>query len=156
MKLAWFVGLLAASLFMSQSATDARKQEKEKKRDKDSIELLVTGCLKGRTLQADDVRPANDDEEAPMVRARTFRVNGTREIRDEVKRQDKRYVEVTGLVKRSALTAVGPGITVGGARITVMPGSGDPSRTPHASPNAGILHIDVTALRVVGERCSGK
>jgi len=156
MNAAWFVGLLAAWLFVSPSAPDVQNQEREKKRDKDWVELLVTGCLKGRALQADDVHPVNDDEEAPVVRARTFRVNGTREIRDEVKRQDKRYVELTGRVKRSALTTIGPGISVGGARITVMPGSGDPSRTPQASPNAGVLHIEVTALRVVAERCSDR
>jgi hypothetical protein len=149
--------LLVASLFASPAAAGAPPQEDaEKKKDKDSVGLVVSGCLKGRALQADDVRPANEEEQAPLIRARTFRVNGAREILDEVKRQNNRYVEVTGRVKRSALTAAGAGITVGRTRITVMPGAGDPSRAPQTSPNAGVLPIEVTAVRVVAERCEGR
>jgi hypothetical protein len=33
---------------------------------------------------------------------------------------------------------------------------GDPSRTSTPYPNAGVLHLDVTAVRVVVESCSSK
>lgn len=152
--------IVSAALVASVSAgvsASARTQDTEKSnKEKESVELVVSGCLKGRALQAEDVRPAKEEERLPVVQARAFRVNGARAILDEVKRQHKRYVEVTGLVKRAALTAGGPGITVGRTRITVLPGAGDPSRAPQASPNAGVVPIEVTALRVVAESCAGR
>ena len=150
--------LLVACLISSGAAVVARQQteEDEKKKDKDSIELVVTGCLKGRALQAEEVRPAKEDD-LTVIQARTFRVNGAREIMDEIKKQNNRYVEAKGRVKRSSLAAIGPGIDVGGARITVTPGTmGNPSRAPQSNPNAGVLHIDVTAVRMVSESCSNK
>jgi len=146
---------LVTCLSAGPTSSAARSQDTEKI-NKESVELVVTGCLKGRALQAEDVRPAKEEERAPVVQARAFRVNGARAILDEVKRQNKRYVEVTGLVKRTALTTMGPGITVGRTRITVLPGAGDPSRAPQASPNAGVVPIEVTALRVVAESCAGR
>jgi hypothetical protein len=150
------LALLVVSLVIA--APFAQKEEEtDKKKDKDSVELVVTGCLKGRALQAEEVRPAKEDEQVPVIQARTFRVNGAREVMDEVKKQNNRYVEATGRVKRSALTTPGPGINVGRARITVTPGSmGNPSRAPQYDPNAGVVHIDVTAVRVLAENCSFK
>lgn len=151
--------LLLACLIASGPAAAARQQtteEDEKKKDKESIELVVTGCLKGRALQAEEAKPTKEDD-LTVIQARTFRVNGTREVMDEIKKQNNRYVEAKGRVKRSSLAAIGPGIDVGGARITVTPGTmGNPSRAPQYNPNAGVLHIDVTALRVVAENCSVK
>ncbi|MGH9313191.1 MAG: hypothetical protein ACRD1S_08330 [Vicinamibacterales bacterium] len=150
------MALLVASLFIA--APFAQKEEEtDKKKDRDSVELVVTGCLKGRALQAEEVRPAKENEQVPVIQARTFRVNGAREMLDELKKQNNRYVEATGRVKRLALTAPGPGISVGGARITVTPGSmGNPSRAPQYDTNAGVLHIDVTAVRVLAGNCSLK
>ncbi len=151
--------LLVAALTIPGAAIVARQEqteEDEKKKDKESIELVVTGCLKGRALQAEDVRPAREDD-LTVIQARTFRVNGAREVMDELKKQNNRYVEAKGRVKRSSLAAIGPGIDVGGARITVTPGTmGNPSRAPQHNPNAGVLHIDVTAVRVVSESCSSR
>ncbi len=151
--------LLVAGLTIPGAAVVARQEqteEDEKKKDKESIELIVTGCLKGRALQAEEVRPAREDD-LTVIQARTFRVNGAREVMDELKKQNNRYVEAKGRVKRSSLAAIGPGIDVGGARITVTPGTmGNPSRAPQHNPNAGVLHIDVTAVRAVSESCSSK
>lgn len=157
MSRVWILSaVLVASLLAGPSASGTRAQDTEKKKDKDSVELVVRGCLKGRALQANDVRLAEEEERAPVIQARTFRVDGAREILDEVKRQNKRYVEATGRVKRSALTPAGAGITVGRTRITVLPGAGDPSRMRQPTPNAGVVHIDVTAVRVVAESCPSK
>ena len=151
--------LLVAGLTIPGAAVVARQEqteEDEKKKDKESIELVVTGCLKGRALQAEEVRPAREDD-LTVIQARTFRVNGAREVMDELKKQNNRYVEAKGRVKRSSLAAIGPGIDVGGARVTVTPGTmGNPSRAPQHNPNAGVLHIDVTAVRMVSESCSSK
>jgi hypothetical protein len=151
--------LLVAGLTIPGAALARQEQtdEAEKKIDKESIELVVTGCLKGRALQAEEVRPTKEADQTAVIQARTFRVNGAREVMDELKKQNNRYVEATGRVKRSSLLAPGPGIDVGRARITVTPGAmGNPSRAPQYDPNAGVLHIDVTAVRVVAESCSNK
>jgi hypothetical protein len=153
--------LLGVSLIVSSSAVAAWQETKEtkegeKKKDKDSIELVVTGCLKGRALQAEEVRPTIEGDDIPVIQARAFRVNGAREILDEIKKQNNRYVEATGRVKRSSLLAPGPGIDVGRGRITVMPGTmGDPSRSPQYA-TGGVVHLDVTAVRMVSESCSVK
>jgi hypothetical protein len=151
--------VLAAGLILSSSAAAQETQESkegEKKKDKDSIELVVSGCLKGRALQAEEVRPTIEGDDIPVIQARAFRVNGPREILDEIKKQNNRYVEATGRVKRSSLVAPGPGIDVGRARITVTPGAmGDPSRSPQYQ-NAGVVHLEVTAVRMVSESCSTK
>jgi hypothetical protein len=151
--------VLAAGLILSSSAAAQETQESkegEKKKDKDSIELVVSGCLKGRALQAEEVRPTIEGDDIPVIQARAFRVNGPREILDEIKKQNNRYVEATGRVKRSSLVAPGPGIDVGRARITVTPGAmGDPSRSPQYQ-NAGVVHLEVTAVRMVSETCSTK
>jgi hypothetical protein len=151
--------LMAGCLLLSSSAAVALQETKEdeKKKDKDSVELVVTGCLKGRALQAEEVRPTKEGDDIPVIQARAFRVDGAREILDEIKKQNNRYVAATGRVKRSALLAPGPGIDVGRGRITVVPGTmGDPSRTSTPYPNAGVLHLDVTAVRVIAESCSSK
>jgi hypothetical protein len=136
------------------AAGQERTPEDETKKDKDSVELVVKGCLKGRSLEAEEVRPAKEGADIPVIQARAFRVDGARAVLDEIKKQNNRYVEATGRVKRSALLAPGPGIDVGRARITIVPGSmGDPSRAPQYAANAGVLHLDVTAVRVVAERC---
>ncbi|HEX2344010.1 MAG TPA: hypothetical protein VHI98_26300 [Vicinamibacterales bacterium] len=153
--------LLGVTLIVSSSAIAGWQEtketkESEKKKDKDSIELVVTGCLKGRALQAEEVRPTIEGDDIPVIQARAFRVNGAREILDEIKKQNNRYVEATGRVKRSSLLAAGPGIDVGRARITVTPGAmGDPSRAPQYT-TGGVVHLDVTAVRMVSESCSGR
>jgi hypothetical protein len=153
---ALLVALLLTSLVLSAVPQEG-KDENDKKKDKESVELVVIGCLKGRALQAEEVKPATEGEETPFIQARTFRVNGTKAVMDEVKKQNNRYVEATGRVKRSSLMAGGPGIAVGGARITVTPGTmGNPSGAPQYGANAGVLHIDVTAVRVLAESCSLK
>ncbi|HEX2342744.1 MAG TPA: hypothetical protein VHI98_19855 [Vicinamibacterales bacterium] len=116
----------------------------------------VTGCLKERALQAEEVRPTIEGDDIPVIQARAFRVNGAREVLDEIKKQNNRCVEATGRVKRSSLLAPGPGIDVGRARIIVTPGAmGDPSRAPQCT-TGGVVHLDITAVRMMSESCSVK
>jgi hypothetical protein len=99
------------------AAGQERTPEDETKKDKDSVELVVKGCLKGRSLEAEEVRPAKEGADIPVIQARAFRVDGARAVLDEIKKM------------------------------------GDPSRAPQYAANAGVLHLDVTAVRVVAERC---
>jgi hypothetical protein len=116
---------------------------------KDSVEVTVIGCLNGRALKASEVRDT-DVQSGPDVRGRTFRVAGKKDVMDEVKRHNKHLVEVTGLVKRSALDD--RGITVGRVEIgggLPVAGGGRPS------PGDNVPVLDITAIRLRSTSCGG-
>jgi hypothetical protein len=126
-------------------------QEKKPRIPKDSIELVLVGCLKGRVLAVSDVR-ATDVERSPDVRARSFRLAGKGDVMKDVKREDQHLVEVTGIVKRSALQEegmkIGKGITINGGRPVAGSGGVPP-------PSDLIPVMDVESLRVRSSSCSG-
>jgi hypothetical protein len=117
----------------------------------DSIELTVVGCLKGRVLTTVPPREA-DVQRGPNVGERTFRLNGKREVMDEVKRRNKQLVEVVGLVKRSSLDD--KGIKSGRVAITggaPVAGSGN---LPTGVDNTPVM--DVSAVRLRETSCGGE
>src|SRR5687768_235269 len=79
--------------------------------EKNSYDVVVTGCLKGRELTATDV---DDPARTSDVVGRTFHVSGKRAVIDEMKRQNGRLVQVTGSIRKAALAT--PGIKVGSTR----------------------------------------
>jgi hypothetical protein len=117
----------------------------------DSIELILTGCLKGRVLAVSDVR-STDVQRSADVRARTFRLAGKGDVMKDVKREDHHLVEVTGIVKRSSLTdpgvKVGRGIVVSGGRPVAGAGS-------IPSPAESVPILDVESLRLRSTSCGG-
>jgi hypothetical protein len=117
---------------------------------KDSIELVITGCLKGRMLAVSDLRQT-DVERAPDIRARSFRLAGKGDVMKDVKREDHHLVEVTGLVKRSALAE--PGMKIG--KGIVISGGRPISRSGVPAPTENIPVLDVTSLRLRSSSCSG-
>ncbi len=118
---------------------------------KDSIELSITGCLSGRVLAVSDVRRP-DTESGPVVRAKSFRLAGKRDVMDLVKREDRHLVEVTGVVRKTAL--IEPGVKIG-RRITV--GGGNPvagSTGARPAPPEGIPVMDVWSVRLRSTSCT--
>lgn len=138
--------LLAVTLVASQEAP----QEKPRV-PKDSIELVVTGCLSGRVLAIDDVRRP-DAESGPDIRARSFRLAGKRDVMDIVKKENHHLVDVTGIVKRSSLAE--PGMKIG-KRITI--GGGAPVAGSGGAPSPGeyIPVLDVESVRLRSTSCGG-
>jgi hypothetical protein len=118
---------------------------------KDSIELILTGCLNGRVLAVSDVR-STDVQRSPDVRARTFRLAGKGDVMKDVKREDHHLVEVTGIVKRSALSE--PGVRVG-PRITVSGGRPVAGSGGIPSPGDAVPVFDVASLRLRSTSCGG-
>lgn len=117
---------------------------------KDSIEVVVVGCLTGRALKASDVRQV-DTQSGPIVSGRTFRVAAKGEVMDEIKKQDGHLVEVVGIVKRSALDdkgiKVGKGIEING---------GSPvSRSGIPSGGDSVPVMDVSSIRQRASACGG-
>ena len=73
---------------------------------KDSIQVVVTGCLKGRVLAASSVRQT-DVQSGPDIRSRSFRLAGKKDVMKQVKEEDGHLVEVTGILKKADLSEPG-------------------------------------------------
>ncbi len=142
----------ALLLLIGVSMPQDSKQEKPRV-PKDSIELVVTGCLSGRVLAISDVRQV-DVTSGPDVRARSLRVAGKKDVMKEIKRENHHLVEVTGLVRRSDLSEpgvkIGKGIVISGGR----PMAGSPGARP--APTEFIPVIDVQSVRLRSTSCSGR
>ena len=61
-----------------------------------------------------------DTESGPPVRAKSFRLSAKGDLMDDIKEQDHHLVQVTGVVRKSAL--IEPGVKIGN-RVTVGGGS---------------------------------
>jgi hypothetical protein len=129
----------------------AQEPQDRPKVPKDSIELAITGCLSGRVLAVSDVRRP-DTESGPLVRAKSFRLAGKGEVMDAVKREDQHLVEVTGVVRKSAL--IEPGVKIG-RRITVGGGNPVAGSGGRPAPPEGIPVMDVWSVRLRSTSCSG-
>jgi hypothetical protein len=116
----------------------------------DSVELVVSGCLKGRVLSVSDTRQT-DTQSGPIVRAKSFRLAGKGDVMKEVKKEDGHYVEVTGIVKRSALDSKGIKI---GKRVAVGGGSPVSSTKSMPDPVADVAVMDISALRHRSSSCA--
>jgi hypothetical protein len=142
---------LAALLIVFALGTPQEAPQEKPKVPKDSLELTVIGCLKGRVLKALDERQV-DVESSPYVGGRSFHLASKKKVSDELKRQQGRLVEVTGLVKRSALDD--KGVKVGRATI----GGGSPVAGTRSMPNPAdnVIVMDVSAVRMRSSSCTGQ
>lgn len=131
----------------------AQESKQEHKVPKDSVFLMVSGCLKGRVLAVSDVRQ-EDTQVGPIVKARSFRLAGKKEVMNDVKEYDGHLVDVTGLVKKSSLVEpgmkVGKGVTISGG----PPVAGTPGRAP--APSEYIPVLDADSVRSRATSCGTK
>lgn len=144
--------MITLALAIALSVLTPQEGQKERPRvPKDSVELVVTGCLKGRVLAVSSVRN-EDTQSGPIVRARSFRLQAKKEIMEDIKREDGHLVDVTGLVRKSALMEpgikVGKGIVIGGG--PPVAGSGN-----RPAPSEYVPVMDVDSVRVRSASCSG-
>jgi hypothetical protein len=144
---------MTAVVIMSVLAlTNIQAERQERPRvPKDSVELTVVGCLKGRVLSTVVNREA-DVERGPMVGERVFRLNGKRPAMDEVKRRNRQLVEVVGIVKRSALDDKG----IRAGRVSILGGSpvAGSGGIPHGVENTPVM--DISAVRLKATSCSAQ
>lgn len=133
----------------------APRQDNPQERPKvpsDSVELIITGCLKGRILAVSDVRQT-DVQSGPLVRAKSFRLAGKKDVMSAVKREDRHLVEVTGLVRKVALiepgVRVGRNVILGGGPPVASSGSGS-----RPSPSEFVPVMDVSAVRLRSTSCA--
>lgn len=140
---------LATLLVLAITTVPVEPQEKPRVPE-DSVELTVVGCLKGRAFSTVPQREA-DVQRGPNVGQRTFRLAGKKDVMDEVKKLDRRLVEVIGIVKRSSLDD--KGVRIGGVAISGGPpvarsGSGAPTGVDN------VAVMDVTSVRQRAASCS--
>jgi hypothetical protein len=131
-------------------------QEQEKKVPADSVEIASSGCLKGRVFTATGQREGENISRGPNVIGRSFRLAGPREVMDVVKKHDGHYVEVIGLVRKSALADNAPGARIGNTRVVI---GGNPQRSDPTSmqarsmPQGGSVVMDASAVRYLSDTC---
>lgn len=138
--------MIALALVAPQEGQDRPKVPK------DSMLVVVTGCLKGRMIAVDEARQTDVQSGFP-IKARSFRLAGKKDVMEEVKKHDKRYVEVEGIVKQSALAEpglrIGKGVTISGGPATTGSG-GIPA------PTENIPVMDVNSVQLKGSSCGSR
>jgi len=141
------------TLRAAQSGVEGQQepgQEKPKPVPKDSLRVVITGCVKGRVIRAADVRQTDTTSGLP-IRSKTFRLEGKRDVMNGVKDVDGERAEVTGLIKKSAL--IEPGVSMMGGRVKIGPGTtGATSSRP--DPAQDVLVLDVESVREIGGSCA--
>jgi hypothetical protein len=125
----------------------------DKKVPADSEELSLPGCSKGRTFIVSE-GPEHEPRQVAVAPGRRFRLEGPKDVLDDIKRREGRLVEVTGLVRKSQVAGPG-GIPIAGGRIRIggpMPRSpmSDPARDP--AYNQAIM--DVSSWRLLDGTCT--
>ena len=138
-------------LLLALAFTPFQEGQERKPIPKDSIEVVVLGCLSGRVLAVDDIRQT-DIERGPTIRARSFRLAGKKDVMEIVKDEDHHVVEVTGLMKKADLTE--PGMKVG--KGVTLSGGPPVAGTPGGAPAPAVQFIpvlDVSNVRPRGDSC---
>jgi hypothetical protein len=142
--------LLAIVLLAATSASSQDVPQEKRKVPKDSIELTVVGCLKGRVLRTVNRRDT-DVESGPFVGARTFRLAGKKEITERIKDEQNHLVEVVGIVKRSDLDDRG----IDAGPMTINGGKPVASTRGIPNPADNVAVMDVDAIRRRASSCTG-
>lgn len=145
-----FVRFVLACALAGVPLLAAQEQEKPKPVPKDSVRVDIIGCVKGRVIRAADVRQP-DTTSGVEVRAKTFRLEGKKDVMKGVKEVDGQRAEVIGLIKKSSL--IEPGVKVMGGRVRIGTGSvgGTPSSLP--DPAQDVVVLDVETVQAIGGSC---
>ena len=118
----------------------------------DSVEVSVPGCAKGRTFVSAE-GPEHEPKQVVIAPGRRFRLEGSKETLDGIKRRERQLIEVTGLVRKAALSP--GGISIAGGRVRL--GGGDPRQSiydPTRDPGYNQPIIDVSSWRLLdGSAC---
>ena len=145
---------LALALLVAGAPLAAQAPQEHPKVPKDSVFVVVTGCLKGRIVRASDVRQ-EDTTAGPVVRGKSFRLAGKKDAMKAVKESDGNVVQVAGLIKKSAL--IEPGMKILGGRVAI--GGASNGTSPNSAlpdPVENVLVMDVMNVQAVGGSCTDK
>jgi hypothetical protein len=124
----------------------------ERKPPADSEELSLAGCAKGRTFIVAE-GPEHEPRQVVVAPGRRFRLEGPKDVLDNIKRREGRLIEVTGLVRKSQVGQ--SGIPIAGGRIRIggtVPRS--PMTDPARDPAYNQAIMDVSAWRLLEGSCT--
>jgi hypothetical protein len=143
--------LLSALTVAVLSAGLAASQDDERKVPKDSLEVVVVGCVKGRFLTTTRTPRVVDGDDLD-ARVDRFQITGKKAILDDVKKHDRGEVEIVGFVRKRDLKE--PGIKVPGGRVIISAGrGGDRYPPPPTGPQQRVVPIDVRSVRALDGVC---
>ena len=143
---------MTSSLLLSVLLAVATPDLQEPRRiPDDSVEIETRGCLKGRVFTATSGPEDEGVTRGPDVLGRNFRVAGKKDVMDLVKKYDRQWVQIVGVVRKVDL-ADRVGMRVGGGRVGIGPGP-DPTRGNPRAVTGGVPTMDVTSVTFLAERC---
>lgn len=122
----------------------------ERRVPSDSTRITVSGCGRGNLFVVrwrDDHEPVTGE----IAEGRRFRLTGRRDVLNEVKKREGSMVELTGLVRKNAVSPP-QGISLGGVRI----GLGSPQQPmsdPARNPEMYQPVFDVESYQLLPEPC---
>jgi hypothetical protein len=113
----------------------------------DSERVSLPGCSKNRNFVVGE-GPEHEPKQTVIAPGRRFRLEGSKELLEEIKRREGRMIEVTGLIRKAVITP--SGIPIAGGRIRIggsVPRS--PIYDPARDPAYNQAVIDVSAWRQI-------
>jgi hypothetical protein len=120
----------------------------------DSSLVTIRGCARGSTFT---VGPRAEDQPGTLdiEPGRRFRLTGQKKLTDEIKRNERSVIEVTGLIRKSdvaprGIPVFGGRVRIGGARPQ------DPISDPARDPAYTQPILDVRSWRLLEGECRAR
>jgi len=144
MRTAFFV-----ALFLAFALPRAAAQEKPL--PKNEVRVQIPGCAYNRTFLS-GTSPKGEPVGA-IKEGRRLKMNGSKELLADIKKQEPSMIEITGRIRRADLQDtrgidVGGGVRIGGGRPQTPT-----STTGGPAPGYDEVMIDVEAFRLLPETC---
>jgi hypothetical protein len=134
------VALLAAATVTAQ----------EKPVPKNEVRVQIPGCAYNRTFIS-GTSPAGEPV-GNIKEGRRFKLNASKELLADIKKQEPSMIEITGRIRRADLDDT-RGVDVGGG---VRIGGGRPQAPTSGPPPVGYSEVilDVESFRLLPDRCA--
>ena len=120
---------------------------------KDSMMVEARGCLKGRVFTATSPVEHDGALRGPDISGKHFRINGKKDLINQVKQHDGGLVEITGVVRKADLSNDGVGFKLGRARVVIGAQGSNPSAARNTPAAPMMPTMDALTLVFVQERC---
>jgi hypothetical protein len=135
------------ALVFAAAAAGAALHAQDRPVPSDSERVSLMGCSKNRTFIVGE-GPEHEPKQTVIAPGRRFRLEGPKEVLNQIKARDGRMIEVTGLIRKAVITP--NGVSVAGGRVQIGAG---PARSPVYDPARDPAYnqaiIDVSSWRLI-------